>query len=147
MTYHRKTIAKWHFDALALTLITLLVGILLYSFKNATKAQAIISPVGSTIVVEVPVYVEPVTIEDKIRAEFGDDAGVMLRVAFCESSMNPNAKNKTSTATGLFQVMASVHNVGRNWLTDPDINIKIAKQLFDKQGLKPWEASRWCWER
>jgi hypothetical protein len=94
-------------------------------------------------VIEVPRL--PQTVEEEIRSVFGKDAPIMLKVAKCESGMNPKSKNKESTATGVFQIMASVHGVRRDWLTNQHINIQIAKALFDSSGLNPWNASRSCW--
>ncbi len=38
---------------------------------------------------------------------YGVDAGAMSRIAFCESRFDPNARNPTSTASGLFQFLTS----------------------------------------
>jgi hypothetical protein len=84
--------------------------------------------------------------EKIIEAVFKQDAEVMKKVAFCESTMNPKARNKNSTARGLFQVMASVHDVNEKYLYNPVINTLIAKQLYDASGLNPWNSSRGCWE-
>jgi hypothetical protein len=81
---------------------------------------------------------------DKIKAAFGKDGDDAVKVAFCESSLNPEAKNKRSSARGLFQIMASVHGVREKWLLNEDVNIQVAKQLFDEQGWNPWLASNNC---
>lgn len=82
-----------------------------------------------------------------IQKVFGKDAGIMQKVAYCESHLNPKAANKASSARGLFQIMASVHQVRESWLYDATINSLIAKKLFDQQGLTPWESSRSCWSK
>lgn len=84
-------------------------------------------------------------IEEEIRLVFGEAGETAVKVARCESSLNPQAKNKTSSARGLFQIMQSWHGIDQKWLFNPHINILVAKQLYDEQGLAPWEASRWCW--
>jgi hypothetical protein len=88
--------------------------------------------------------IEP-SIEQKIRETFGDQADEAIKVARCESNLRPDAMNPNSTATGLFQIMASVHGVRRDWLTNPDVNIEIAKELYDASGWNPWNASKHCW--
>lgn len=87
------------------------------------------------------------TIKNEIKEVFGADSELALRVVKCESGFNPNARNKVSSARGLFQIMASVHGVNEKWLYNPSVNIRIAKQLFDRQGWTPWEASRHCWSK
>jgi hypothetical protein len=94
-------------------------------------------------VVEVPRL--PKTVEEEIRGVFGKDAPTALRVAKCESGYNPKAKNGTSSARGVFQVMQSWHQINEKWLYNPGINIRVAYQLFQEQGWGPWEASRHCW--
>lgn len=125
----------------------------------ADKVRAslkLISPVSDAIVIrEVePSYIEyrdrevarmPQNNEEIIRSIFGKDADMAIKVARCESGLNTNAKNKVSSARGLFQVMSSVHGVKERWLYDPMINTLIAKQLFDASGWNPWNASRHCW--
>lgn len=82
-----------------------------------------------------------------IERVFGKDAGLFKKIASCESSLNPNAKNKTSSARGLLQIMSSVHKIDQKWLKNPMINALVAKQLFDEQGTTPWNASKHCWSK
>lgn len=97
--------------------------------------------------VSILVNPNPQSIDAIINTVFGANAPVMKKVAMCESGLNPNARNKTSTARGVFQVMASVHQVQEKWLLNPAINTLIAKQLYDEQGLTPWVSSRGCWSK
>lgn len=94
-----------------------------------------------------PIKTEKTEIEEKISEVFGKDGDLAIRIAKCESSLNPRAKNKDSSARGLFQIMQSWHKIDEKWLLDPDINIKVAKKLFDEQGTVPWNASKWCWNK
>jgi hypothetical protein len=146
MRYVRKTTDLWRYQASLIALLTLLFGILMGYIKHST-AQAFLSPVAEGEVYIVERYVVPETVEQKIRAKFGPDADLMLKIATCESGLFPGAKNKTSSATGVFQVMSSAHGVRRDWLTDEDINIAIAKHLFDASGTNPWEESKHCWSK
>lgn len=92
-------------------------------------------------------YSLPTDPVEVINFVFGKDAPVMTKIAKCESGLNPNAKNKNSTARGLFQVMSSVHGVQEKWLYNPMVNALIAKQLYDRQGTVPWASSRECWSK
>ena len=71
-------------------------------------------------------------------------------VAWCESNFDASAKNPTSTASGLFQVM-------RGWWSgewssypafdpfDPVENTRFAAWLLYNSGKQNWNASRHCW--
>jgi hypothetical protein len=83
------------------------------------------------------------SVEELIRQAFGGDAPLMLRVAWCESRLDPGARNPRSTARGVFQLV---------WLwgteaerLDAATNVRIAKRLFDRSGTRPWKASERCW--
>lgn len=71
----------------------------------------------------------------------------MEKVAFCESSYREDAKSKHSTAKGIFQV---INGTWRSYgcTGDPlnaDDNIKCAKKIYERSGLRPWNASVGCW--
>lgn len=95
----------------------------------------------------VSVILEPKDPKSIIKTVFGKDAPLMEKIAMCESGMNPKAKNKVSTARGLFQVMASIHQVQEKWLYNPMINTLIAKELFVASGTSPWNSSKNCWSK
>jgi hypothetical protein len=96
--------------------------------------------------VEKIVYLEPSSVEEKIQQVFGKDAKTAIKIAKCESGLNPKAVNKTSSARGLFQIMQSWHKIDQKWLFNEDINIEVAHQLFLEQGFGPWKASEHCWK-
>lgn len=102
-------------------------------------------PRSDAKIVEVPYYITPQTIQEKICAVFTEDCKTALKVAKCESGFNPKAKNKQSSARGLFQIMSSVHQVKEAWLFNPDTNIQIAHDLYIRQGWGPWTSSKSCW--
>jgi hypothetical protein len=62
-------------------------------------ATATLRPVPSTGYVE--------TVVRAAAAEFGVNADQLVRVAKCESGLNPLAKNPASTASGLFQFLTT----------------------------------------
>jgi LysM repeat protein len=76
------------------------------------------------------------SIVDMIHQVFGPYGDQAVRVATCESSLNPNAYNP-SGATGLFQIMpatwAGTSQAG-NSLTDPWANINAAHEIFQRDG-------------
>jgi len=60
-------------------------------------------------------------------------------------------RNKNSSAIGLYQIMSSLHeeHARRMGLDIYELegHVQFARWLFDTQGLKPWESSRWCWDK
>ncbi|MEK6881186.1 MAG: transglycosylase SLT domain-containing protein [Nanoarchaeota archaeon] len=78
---------------------------------------------------------------------------LFLKVAICESGLNPNAKNPNSTASGLFQFLKTtwdrtIKEMGK--LTydvfNPYHNAEAAAYLINKDGLaRHWKESRNCW--
>jgi len=94
-------------------------------------------------------------IEEAVVDHF-PDAKVMVAVAECESTFRhwdadgEVLKNEQgSSATGVFQIMASYHaepasNLGWDIYT-LEGNIAYADHLYRTQGLKPWAASKHCW--
>ena len=76
-----------------------------------------------------------------------------LRVMRCESGGDATAKNPTSTASGLFQHLASLwpeRSVRAGWqgsdVFDPEANIAVAAWLvYEGGGWGHWDPSRHCW--
>ncbi len=78
------------------------------------------------------------------------DAATMAAIGLAESSGDPGAKNKQSTATGLWQIMWSVWKddpdmkaigvTDRDSLADPGRNAKAMAIVLRKQGFKAWEV-------
>lgn len=81
---------------------------------------------------------------------------VLERIAFCESRDNPLARNPHSTASGLFQIVhGSWVSYGKQlWgddlskkdIFDGQTNTELAKYMYEKEGVAPWESSRRCWQ-
>ncbi len=71
-----------------------------------------------------------------------------LCVMSYESGGNPGAKNPRSTARGLFQLLASLwapyFGVSYEDLFDPELNVRLAKQVYDIQGWQAWTVYRLC---
>ena len=72
-----------------------------------------------------------------------------LEVAKCESELNPKAKNRKSTAKGIFQILDGTwkhFNCSGDVLNAED-NVSCAKKVLDGQGLGGgWSESYHCWK-
>lgn len=89
------------------------------------------------------------TIQSIVERHFGAAAGQAMRIAECESSLNPAAVSVTDDH-GLFQINAPSHRgqfervTGRPWsaVYDAEANTIYAKWLYDQQGWSPWACRR-----
>lgn len=97
------------------------------------KAEAAVLPKGE--------------VQELIVKYFGKDSAAALKVAKCESGLNPKAANKVSSARGVFQIIKGTWVSNRKAMglsTDLDLrfdaeeNIKTAKYLYDRRGWQPW---------
>lgn len=78
---------------------------------------------------------------DLTTAYFGDEADRALCLMGYESAGNPGARNSSSGAAGLMQVMpfwAAEYGVDYAGLFDPETNLRIAKGIRDNQGWTAW---------
>jgi len=145
------------------SIVIVLLGIglgVLISYALIVQAETI---VYQAPVVEIEQKPEPKEIQievsytkegiiEKIRQAFLD-APIMLEVARCESQYKITAHNTKlnkdgTTDGGIFQ-LNSVHDqelaaLGLNKF-DPEDNIKFARILYDRSGLRPWNSSKGCW--
>ncbi len=82
--------------------------------------------------------------QDMIHQVFGQYGDQAVRVAMCESSMNPNAYNGILGAAGLFQIIpstfASTSYAGQS-VYNPVTNIRAAYEIFARDGYS-W--SEWA---
>jgi hypothetical protein len=73
----------------------------------------------------------------------------MIRIAKAESTLNPNAKNKNSSASGLFQIIAgtwySNDCVGDKW--NYKDNTDCAWKIETLRGFQPWVSSSNKWNK
>lgn len=87
--------------------------------------------------------------ETAIQQAFPDQAqyDVAVQIAQCESAMQPGAVSPGGANVGLFQINAVhkawVQSLGYSWndLTDPFVNAKIARMLYDQAGWRPWHGT------
>lgn len=95
----------------------------------------------------------PEGIVELIKENFGVDGDVMLEVARCESGLlqyenGKVLKGKTTPDFGLFQIneiwLLKAEAMGID-IYDLEGNIKMARYIYDTQGLSAWSASAFCW--
>lgn len=79
------------------------------------------------------------SIEQMILARFGAAGPRAVRIARCESGFNPRAKNRYSTAYGIFQFLDSTwRSTGIAKTSDPALQIEAAYRLWLARGFQPW---------
>ena len=93
------------------------------------------------------------TIEQLIRriaAEQGVDPDLAVRVAKCESTLNPTARNYNapdSVDRGLFQINSKFHpEITEQQADDPEFATKFFCQAVKAGNLSWWNATKKCWE-
>ena len=77
---------------------------------------------------------------------FKTDAPTALKIMQAESGGNPRAihKNKNGTIdVGLFQIN-SIHGYSKDFLFNPENNVKIASKIFQKSGWNAWVSYRYA---
>ena len=129
---------------------------------GATIALAVsLAFTGSTSTIQAPTTIssfdQSQTVEEYINDYFSD-LPIMAAVAACEShsqQFDKNGKvvkNANSSAVGVFQIMSSIHATFADQKLGLDIyslqgNAAYARYMYERQGLKPWEASKACWSK
>ena len=81
-------------------------------------------------------------VEDKIRQTFPEQSDLMLKIAFWESRLDPNATNLNRNGSkdcGLMQVN-SIHGYDCEWPKDVDNNLRVARKIYDTQGVTAWSS-------
>lgn len=68
------------------------------------------------------------------------DVNLALCVMLHESGGNPNARNSSSGAAGLFQVMPMWFNHFGGNAYDPENNVRVASLVLAEQGWSAWSA-------
>ena len=84
-------------------------------------------------------------------ARYGISENLPLAIARCESGFNQFSKNKTSTASGVYQYLSATWastDEGKAGLSvfDADANVRAAIKYIASRGhAAPWNASKHCW--
>jgi hypothetical protein len=77
---------------------------------------------------------------------------LLLRIAMCESGLNPTSKNRSSAASGLFQFMPGTYRNSPSGaaglsIWDAQANAEAAAFKIANGALRAWNASKHCWNR
>lgn len=142
--YHRvkKTVSSWMIFLILFTALVYILQPVQKPLSPCPESGCLIPHVATVKAVEPTT--KPRSIEQKIRDTFPEDPDTAVAIAKCESSMNPkaiNTKNRNGSVDyGLFQIN-SVHGYTANYLMDVDNNLRIARELYDRQGWMPWVCS------
>lgn len=112
---------------------------------TTTMTEAVTRPVKARAS-RSAVRVRPVRVgvDEAVRARviaaicsYGDwDCGLMVRVAGCESGLNPWAQN--GRHRGIFQIAGSTLGLVEE-------HVALAHSMWRSRGLQPWYPSRGCW--
>jgi len=97
----------------------------------------------------------PRSVEQTVRVRFAR-VPILVKIAKCESRFRQfdekgkPLRNPGSSATGVMQIMYSVHRksarkLGLN-INTTEGNIEYAHYLYKNEGTRPWNASRHCWQ-
>jgi hypothetical protein len=99
-------------------------------------------------------FVVSLLVVEAIKAAFPEAPDLAVRVAWCESRLDPGAVNPRTGDSGLFQVSrihrAAIERLGMVWSDMLTIggNLRYARILFDAAGgsfARDWYPSRGCW--
>jgi len=77
------------------------------------------------------------------------DIQVMQNIAKCESTYRADAKNKYSTASGVYQIIRGTWNSNscEGDVLSAQSNITCGWKLYFSRGTNPWNASKACWSK
>lgn len=121
------------------------------AIENKVQAEAIAVPAATTTVYdtkrELDLEAALDAYEDKVT--MSQAQRVLPLIAQCESGNDPLAKNKTSTAKGLLQILdptwRSFSCVGNVY--DADDNFRCGVKIATRSGLNHWDSSKSCWAK
>ena len=163
--YYRRQKAKFEIaGAVRLLIILTLIGLYFFGDDLINLKRTSPKPLEQTIEVkavevkayEIPCDYDAITYIRCRGQQLGykdTDISVFVRIARAESNFNPLAKNKSSTATGIYQfINGTFHRycAGKNVYNFVD-NIDCFYKVLETDGypkaLNHWNASRSKWEK
>lgn len=161
---YRREIWRQRVGGVAWTLFILLFAFLIYNQNSKSSVSQPLSQTISNPIVEVKAQenkytsrgykycYDPIVCIRDVGEELGmsnKDITTMIRIAKCESGFKPDAKNGSSTATGIFQVVIGTWDgnrcEGERW--DFIDNIKCGWKIYQARGTQPWVSSQGCWNK
>lgn len=103
----------------------------------------------------ISMYIPSALVEARVRSYF-EDQPIMIEIAWCESRFRQTAKDGTvlrgevnNSDLGVMQVNEYYHGdtaarLGFDLYT-LEGNLKYARDLYEREGVVPWNSSRPCW--
>lgn len=162
--YYRKAVFRYYRAGFVLCLILMALIYCATTFKTTVASPNALERTISNPVVKVladedkytkrgyKYCFDPLVCIRDVGEEMGfsnRDITTMVRIAKCESGFKANAKNPTSTATGIFQIIIGTWDgnkcSGERW--DYEDNIKCAWKIYKLRGTQPWVSSENCWNK
>ena len=153
-TYRREIFRQQVAGAVRLLIVLILLGLFFFGDDLINSKRTSPKPLEQTIevkAVEVADAVERPFCNNVINCirDVGEELGrdnktimTMIRIAKAESNFKERAKNPTSSASGVFQIIAgswySNDCVGDKWVAED--NIRCAYKLQEKRGFQPWQV-------
>jgi hypothetical protein len=128
-----------------------LIYVLCWFYENEPE-PTIVSPLPESRIIVKTVYAQEKTTEQEVFnmivqefSEFGPKVVTQaLSIAYCESKFNEEAENYNNNGTwdyGVFQIN-DVHGFDKRTRLAAWENINIAKQMYIKNGWKPWTCRK-----
>lgn len=123
----------------------LILTLLLIESMQAVSAQELTyraygvtpGPYATPEPTPLPTSHPPLTIQEMI-CSYDWPCEQALRVAMCESTMNPNARNGPNI--GLFQINYLAHRESAEALLEASYNIQVAYSIYQSQRWSPWSC-------
>jgi len=126
---------------------------LLGSFSSTTPELQIINSQPPEVIEKAVIAL---SIHELFMKYFPDNWEIMERIAYCESGFRQYDKNGKTIESptkdyGLLQINRKVWGkkaieLGLDVHSTED-NIKMARHIYDVQGIEAWDMSRHCWGR
>lgn len=96
-----------------------------------------------------PLIETPTEIIERIAKQEGVDPILAIKVARCESSLNPNATNTNTDGSidrGIYQINSKWHpEVSADQAFDAEFSARFFCKQFKAGMLSDWNASKKCW--
>lgn len=79
---------------------------------------------------------------------YGADRDLMIKIAECESSLLPGAKNPSSSASSVFQFVKTTWAENcKGDVFNADDNVRCAAMLIAQGKTSHWDESKACWNK
>ena len=78
------------------------------------------------------------------KEEEFEDIDILIAIAKCESNFDTYAKNKVSSARGLFQIL-DMHELTEDERYNAEVSTKWTINKIRANGPRAWNSSKSCW--